>query len=183
MYPKTYKVGDKVSYGLHGTCLITAIEVKELTDGPVEFYQIKAVRNTIGNKGFTLKDTNILIPVASADTKGLRPLMTKEECEQILRVLEDPEYYFELEETWVSKQKKLEEVLRKEGFLGLAKVVGHLFVVMSLDAVPSSEVVRFYDTVFKVLVREISDVMGLTIKETDTLVTKALRNKASHFTN
>ncbi len=175
-----YKVGDEVSYGLHGKCVITAIETKELPSGPVNFYQIRTIKNPITAKNPNRKDPFILIPVETAQTKGLRPLMTKADAETTLQLLADADYHFEMAETWVSKQKMLEETLRKEGPVGLAKVVGHLFVMIKRDAVPPSDVVRFYENVYKILVRELSDSLGITTKEVEPILTKALKRKLSY---
>src|SRR5579863_2278179 len=100
-----YKVGDEVSYGLHGKCVITAIETKDLPTGPVSFYQIRSIKNPITAKSPNRKDPYILIPVETAQHKGLRKLMSKDEAETALKLLADPDYHFDLALNWVSKQK------------------------------------------------------------------------------
>ena len=174
-----YKVGDEVSYGLHGKCVITAIETKDLPSGPVNFYQIRSIKNPITAKNPNRKDGSILVPVDSALRKGLRPLMSKTDAEAALKCLSDPDYHFEMSETWVSKQKTLEEVLRTEGSVGLAKVVGHLYVMIRRDAVPPGEVVRFYESVYRIFAREISESLGISLKEAEPLLARALKNKLS----
>ena len=175
-----YKVGDEVSYGLHGKCVVTAIETKELPSGLINFYQIRTIKNPITAKNPNRKDPFILIPVASAQTKGLRPLMTKADAETALKLLADGDYHFEMTETWVSKQKTLEEALRTGGPTGLAKVVGHLYVMIKRDAVPASDVVRFFENVYKILARELADSLGVTTKDVEPIMTKALKNKLSY---
>ena len=172
-----YKIGDEVSYGLHGKCVITGIETKEINDGSVSFYQVRTLKNPITAKNPNRNDPCILIPVSSAQAKGLRPLVTKEEAESILKLLSDSEYHFDLNETWVSKQKKLEESIRKEGAIGLAKVVGHLFIMIKNDAVPPTSLTKFYESIYKILARELGESMGLTTKEIEPLLNRALRNK------
>ena len=172
-----YKVGDEVSYGLHGKCVITGIETKELSSGPVCFYQIRTIKNPITAKNPNRKDPFILIPVDTAAVKGLRSLMSKTEAETVLKLLSDPDYHFEMDDTWVSKQKYLEETLRKEGPIGLAKVVGHLYVMIKRDAVPPTDVVRFYENVFRIFLRELTETLGANSKDIEALVNKALKHK------
>lgn len=175
-----YKVGDEVSYGLHGKCVVTGIETKELSSGPISFYQIRSIKNPITAKNPNRRDPYILIPVETAQVKGLRSLMTRAEAEAALKLLEDPDYHFEIRETWVSKQKTLEEALRKEGSVGLAKVVGHLYVMIKRDAVPPSVVIRFYENVYRIFAKELSETLGLSTKEVDALTGKALKHKLSY---
>jgi CarD family transcriptional regulator len=175
-----YKVGDEVSYGLHGKCIITGIETKELSTGTISFYQVRTLKNPITAKNPNRKDPAILIPVDSASAKGLRSLMTKAEAEIAMKLLSEPDYHFSMEETWVSKQKTLEEAIRKEGSIGLAKAVGHLYVYIKRDAVPPSDVIRFYENVYRIFARELCDTLGLTSKDIDPLLNKSLKQKLSY---
>lgn len=175
-----YKVGDEVSYGLHGKCIITGIETKELASGNVSFYQIRSIKNPITAKNPNRKDPFILVPVDSATAKGLRRPMTKEEAETAIKLLADPDYHFEMNETWVSKQKTLEEALRKEGSIGSAKVVGHLYVMIKRDAVPPSIVVKFYENIYKIFLRELSEALAVAPKELEPVILRALKTKLSY---
>lgn len=172
-----FKVGNEVSYGLLGKCVVAGVETKELSSGPVEFYIIRSVKNPIAARKSNPNEPAIFVPVADAIKKGLRSLMTKEEVERNLQILSEPDYHFELNQTWVTKQRLLEETLRKEGGSGLVKVVGHLYVAIKRDMVPPPEVLRFYETVFRVLIREVAEILELSMKETEILITKALKNK------
>lgn len=174
-----YKVGDEVSYGLHGKCIVTAIETKEMSSGPVSFYQIRSIKNPITAKNPNRRDPHILIPVDTAQTKGLRSLMTKADAETALKLLADADYHFDMNETWVTKQKILEEAIRREGSVGLAKVVGHLYVMIKRDAVPPSDVVRFYENVYRIFSRELADSLGMSQKDVEPLLTRALKMKLS----
>ena len=175
-----YKIGEEVSYGLHGKCVITGIETKELSNGTFSFYQIRSIKNPITAKNPNRKDPYILVPVETAATKGLRRPMTKQDAENVLKTLAEPDYHFEMSDTWVSKQKTLEEALRKDGAIGFAKVVGHLYVMIKRDAVPPSNVVKFYDSVYRIFIRELSESLSLTPKEIEPMVTRALRNKLAY---
>ena len=174
-----FKVGDEVAYGLHGKCVITAISTKELGDETVSFYQIRAIKNPIMAKTQASKgEAAILVPVDSASAKGLRPLMTKEDAEKALLFLAEPDYHFELSSTnWVSKQKMLEDIIRKEGFTGFAKVIGHLHILQSRDVVPSSIVQKFFDNVCRIFSKELGEALGIQTKDAEVLMNKALKAK------
>lgn len=174
-----YKVGDEVSYGLHGKCVVTGIETKELATGVVSFYQIRSIKNPITAKNPNRKDPYILVPIDTAEIKGLRRPMTKTEAENVLKTLAEPDYHFDMNETWVAKQKTLEEALRTQGAVGLAMVVGHLHVMIKRDAVPSSNVVKFYESVYRIFLRELSDSLGLASKTIEPMILRALKSKLS----
>ncbi len=174
-----FKVGDEVAYGLHGKCVITGIATKDLSTGPVSFYQIKTVKNPIIPRAVSPNDPAILVPVESAAVNGLRPLMNRDQAEEALKLLAEPDYHFEMNATWVTKQKKLEETIRKEGFTGLAKVVGHMYVLTKKDAVPASNITKFFDSVFRIFIRELADTMELTGKDVEPIVLRALKSKMS----
>lgn len=175
-----YKVGDEVSYGLHGKCVVTGIETKELSVGNVSFYQIRSIKNPITAKNPNRKDPFILVPVDSAAAKGLRRPMSKEEAETALKLLADRDYHYDMSETWVSKQKTLEEAMRVEGSAGLAKVVGHLYVMIKRDAVPPNSVVKFYENVYRIFLRELSESLSAAPKELEPIINRALKTKLSY---
>jgi len=176
-----FKVGDEVSYGLHGKCVVTGIETKELSSGSVQFYQIRSIKNPITAKSPAAmkKEPAILVPVQSAANNGLRALMSQQEAEKILQILAEPDYHFEIGGPWLSKQKQLEEHIRKDGPIGLAKVVGYLYYLTKQDAVPQTPVMKFFESAQKILIREISDAMVLPSKDVEAIITKALRAKLS----
>lgn len=172
-----FKIGDEVTYGIHGRCQIMGIETKTIGGAPVHFYQIRAVSfSPIPNKN-ARPTPNILVPVDNAEASGLRAPLSDDGAATVFRMLEDQEYYFPIQEQWTSKQKRLEDTLRKEGAIGLAKVVGHLHVVLQQDAAPRSEVNRYFEQALRVLVREIAEASGSTAKEVEAKVRRALKSK------
>lgn len=176
----TFNVGEEVSYGLHGKCVIEAIEAKEIGGASVNFYLVRAIKNPILAKTQTTPKTGaILVPVSSATASGLRKLMTKEEAEAALRLISEPDYHFELRQPWVAKQKLLEDVIRKEGGIGLAKVIGHLHILISRDIVPPTPVIRLYENCLRILSRELAEAMNVTAKDVEPLLQRALKAKAS----
>ncbi len=182
---ETFTIGEEVSYGLHGKCVITGIEKKDVAGNSLSFYQVRAIKNPIAAKMQTPSkgEAAILVPTSSAGASGLRKLMTKEEAESALRLISEPDYHFELRQPWLTKQKTLEDVIRKEGGIGLAKVIGHLYILMSHDIVPPSPVNKLYESCIKIFTRELADAIGSTAKDVEPVLQRALRTKAASIDN
>ncbi len=172
-----FKVGEEVSYGMHGRCLIESIETKNVGTNPVQFYAIRTIKFNLNNKTVNKNAPSILVPVNIAESCGMRPLIQETDIESVLRTLSDRDYFFSLNENWLRKQKILEETLRKEGLIGFAKVVGHLFVMIKKDPAPAGEVTRLYDSLSRTLIREFSEASGKNLKESEITILKAMRTK------
>lgn len=171
-----FKVGDEVSYGMHGRCVIESIETKTIGGNSVDFYAIRTVKFNLNNKTVN-KNSAILVPVANANAAGLRNLISPELADKLMLMASDRDYYFAVNETWFKKQKNLEDCLRKEGAEGLLKVVAHLFVMTKKDPAPNTEANKLLDSLSRILVREISEAKGLALKDVEAALYKAFRNK------
>ena len=86
--------------------------------------------------------------------------MDAAQTEEVFKIICNREYYFPLAETWSAIQSKLEQTIRLEGGIGLAKVLSYLHVLKRKQVVASPEVNRMYETVSKLLIRELHDVTG-----------------------
>ncbi len=172
-----FKIGDEVNYGIHGRLQILAIETKQIGAEEHKFYLMKPVLPPAIAKTAAKAQASILVPVKLAEANGLRGPMTDEQATTALTVLADREYYWELNEPWLKKQRTLEDAIRRQGTVGLAKAVGHLHVLVKRDAAPRSDMVKFYEAQKRGLVREISEAQSVASKDIELLVEKALRNK------
>ena len=173
-----FKVGDEVSYGIHGKCQVIAIETKKLGDQSLQFYQLRAIKNPIMAKTAPSKNSpQILVPVKNAEQNGLRHLMSKEQAEAALASLNPDDPYQEVHENWVTKQKRLEEVLRKEGFLGLTKVICHLNYLIERDAAPRTDAAKLFDSLFRNFLREVSEALSLNSKDTEKMALNSLQGR------
>lgn len=172
-----FKVGDEVNYGIHGRLQIMAIETKEIGTEKHSFYLMKPVLPAAIAKTAAKAQASILVPVQLAEANGLRGPMTAEQADAALAILTNQEYYWELNEPWLKKQRTLEDAIRREGTIGLAKAVAHLHVLVNRDAAPRSDMVKFYDAQKRGLVREISEAQSAVSKDIELVVERALRNK------
>ena len=122
-----YKVGEKIVYPMHGAGIITAYEEKEILGNMQKYYVLEI--SGIG--------TSHLVPVATADTIGVRPVIKKDGVKKIYELLS--KYTEEDTSNW---NKRYRENLRKmkTGVLEeVAKVVSSLSVREAEKPLSTSE--------------------------------------------
>lgn len=177
-----FSPGTTVIYGLHGRCKVSAIETRSIGGTEARFYRLEVQKlGIIKNPAHTKKpDPAIWVPVSTAQSLGLRLPISQTESENIFSILGNKEYYFPLNEEFSTIQPKVEAMIRNEGGAGLAKAVSYLFTLKKRQIVPSSEVTKMYDSVSKMLYRELSEALGgETIRSLDERITKMMRPKLS----
>ena len=167
--------GSDVIYSVHGRCQVKAIEERTVGGQRLRFYRLEPQRSALSRS--TRPEPAIWLPVMNANQRGLRCLMNKEQCQQAFEILTDGEYYFALQNAWNHTQSELEACLAIEGGIGLAKVLGFLHVLKARRIVPPSDVIRMFELVHRLLVRELVEVLGEPVKTIEERVEKALRQK------
>jgi RNA polymerase-interacting CarD/CdnL/TRCF family regulator len=171
----TFAPGSLLIYGLHGKCLLVGVEVRQLNGESIPFYKLEIQRSTLSRS--TRVEPAIWVPVANAIERGLRSPTTATESEAVFKVLASREYYFQASEPWSSVQPHLEAAIRREGAIGLAKVLSYLFVLKRKQLVPSSDITRFMETVQKLLFRELSEATGEAIRNLEDRIARSLKHK------
>ena len=73
-----FRVGQKVSYPNHGVCKIERIGKKSLGEpNSPEFYSLRVLAN----------NSLIYVPVANAESIGIRPIINSVECQALMKFL------------------------------------------------------------------------------------------------
>lgn len=170
-----FQPGSTVIYGLHGRCTLISIEQREVSGQKLRFYRLELQKSPLSRS--SRKEPAIMVPVESARERGLRAPMNKEEAEAAIRVLASREYYFELTLPWATVLPKLENTARTEGAIGLAKVASYLYVLKRKQLVPSAEVNRMQESIWKMLLREITDAIEKPAREVEDQINRGLRQK------
>lgn len=122
-----YKVGEKIVYPMHGAGIITAFEEKEILGSMQKYYVLE-----ISGVG-----TSHLVPVATADTIGVRPVINKSAVDKIYELIST-----HTEEDTSNWNKRYRENLKKmkTGALEeVAKVVSSLSVRETEKPLSTSE--------------------------------------------
>lgn len=167
--------GSFVIYAMHGKCHILGTETRTLSGLPILFYKLEIKKSALSRS--TKQEPAIWVPVENARDRGLRAPMSLLEAEAAMKTLSTREYYFKLNEPWSSIQHKLENTIRLEGGVGLAKVASYLYVLTRKQIVSSTEINKLKETVFKLLFRELGEAFGDLPKAIEEKANKGLRTK------
>src|ERR1044072_4349213 len=162
----TLIVGNKVNYPSQGPCLIGAVVKRVINDRPMIFYQLLVLNNGGGN---------LFIPVDNVQTIGIRALLKKSEIPKLLDRLKQPT---QLADT--SRQRALDnqKLLASGSAFALAEVIEALTELREKKALSIGEH-KVLEKAKRLLVCEISEVMGETEEEAEQQIEQALnaRNK------
>lgn len=107
-------VGDRVCYPMHGVGIIEAIQEQEVLGETKAYYMLR----------FVLGKMTAMVPVLSAKSVGLRPVINSEECERVRDYLMQgvqPE-----SDNWNQRYRENLEKLRLGEIYGVADVVKSL---------------------------------------------------------
>lgn len=74
-----FNIGDKVVYHMHGAGIIESIEEKEILGDKRKYYILK----------LPLRNMQVMIPLDNVDAMGLRDIISEQEVEQVIAVLND----------------------------------------------------------------------------------------------
>ncbi len=170
-----FQPGAPVIYAMHGKCAVVGVETRQAGGETVEFYKLEVQKSALSRS--TRQEPAIWVPVANARERGLRAPMQTDDVDAVFKVINSREYYFNANDPWAAVQPKLESTIRTEGGIGLAKVLSYLCVLKKKQIVPSQEVTRLYETVSKLLLRELSEITGETNRVLEDRIAKGMRQK------
>lgn len=122
-----YKVGDKIVYPMHGAGVITSFEKKEIL-GNMQKYYVLEIPGT---------GTTHLVPVATADSIGVRPVIKKEDIKEIYNILSC--YTEEDTSNWNKRYRENLKKLKTGSLEEVAKVVSSLAVRETEKPLSTSE--------------------------------------------
>jgi CarD family transcriptional regulator len=110
-----FQTGDAVVYPIHGAGIVTGIRELNAQEDIDRYYDIKLLGQV---------DTNLLIPVSKAESRGLRPAITDEELQNVWEVLTgDPE---KLPKNHRSRHKQVREKINTGDIVQIAEAVRDL---------------------------------------------------------
>ena len=89
-----YNIGEKIVYPMHGAGIIEAIEQKEILGKLQQYYILK----------ITTTHMDIMVPVATADDIGVRPIIDKKD---LGKIIEEIKHYDEADEQNWNKRYRL----------------------------------------------------------------------------
>ena len=167
--------GMTVVYGLHGKCVVRAVESRQHLGEQISFYKLEPQKSTLSRS--SRQEPAIWVPLSTAQARGLRAPLNADSAQAVLKIFSSREYFFRADDPWTVVQPKLDQAIRQEGAIGLAKVASYLHVLKKRQIVPSTEVSRLSESVNKLILRELSDALNQPIRILEDRIAKDLRHK------
>ena len=158
--------GNKVIYPSQGPCLIGPV-IKKVIDGrPVSFYQLALLDDSGGE---------LLVPIDKVQTVGIRPLLNKSDIPKLLDLLKEPSG---ADKDWRQRAADNFKLLTSGSTFDLAEVV------KSLTKLGRKRELSFHESqtlekARKLLIGEISEVMGETKSAAEEQIDEALKARKS----
>jgi len=107
-------VGQKVAYPGQGVCVVESLEQRNVAGALMKFYLLRVCGD----------DSQILVPVANADSVGLRPVITPQECRRLIDQL--AEDFDDVTSDWKSRSRQFMEKLQSGDVFEAADVLKKL---------------------------------------------------------
>ena len=154
--------GNKVIYPSQGPCLIGPV-IKKVIDGrPISFYQLALLDDSGGE---------LFVPVDKAQTIGIRPLLNRSDIPKLLGQLTEPAVEAKDGKRRADDNIKL---LTSGSAFNLAEIVKSLTRLGEKKALSFREG-QTLEKARRLLIGEISEVMGETKSAAEKLIDEALR--------
>lgn len=169
-----FKKGQRVIYPLHGKGQILGLVRRDLSSGPMDFYEIR-----LDNQ----PDASIFVPLSAAKGLGLRRPMRERDVGEILAILRSREPQEDVELNWRTWKKRYEEqkkALRQGSPTGLAEVVRNLHEFSKGRPFSSKELRQLYEDTHEQLTNELAEALGGDRKKAERMIKKALEGNARH---
>ena len=158
--------GNKVVYPSQGPCLIGPV-IKKFIDGrQISFYQLALLDDSGGE---------LLVPVDKAQTIGIRPLLNRADIPKLLDLLKEPS---EADKDWRQRAIDNFKLLISGSTFDLAEVVKSLTKLGGKRELSFRES-RTLEKARKLLIGEISEVMGETKSAAEEQIDEALKARKS----
>jgi CarD family transcriptional regulator len=159
-----FYVGDKVVYPLHGAGEIIAIEKREVLGETKYFYVIKML----------IEQMKILIPANTAQKIGLRKVITEEEMNKVLQILDKGEKEDMDISDWRQRYMKNLNKLKSGCIYNAAKVLRSLHL-KSCDKCLSPIEKRLYESAKNAIISELAYVKSINLEEAKALIKEKLK--------
>jgi CarD family transcriptional regulator len=154
--------GNKVVYPSQGPCLIGPVVHKVIDGRPISFYKLELLDDSGGE---------LLVPVDKAQTIGIRPLLNRSDIPKVLDLLKEP---VGADKDWKQRADHNFKLLTSGSAFDLAEVVKSLTKLGEKKALSFRES-RTLEKARKLLIGEISEVLGETKRAAEEQIDEALR--------
>ena len=143
-----FQIGDLVCYPMHGVGVVESIEEQSVLGETAQYYMLR----------FVMGRMTAMVPVASADAVGLRPLVDSESCSRVVRFLAE-ESCSDESENWNQRYRDNLDKLRAGDIFAVADVVKCLIRRDREKGLSTGER-KMYQTARQVLLAELAASSG-----------------------
>jgi CarD family transcriptional regulator len=150
-----FKVGDKAVYPAHGVGEITDIQERKIGGKERAFFILKIVENGM----------KIMVPVETAESAGLRPVISRKDAKKVITTLESNEVAVKTQ-PWNRRYREYMEMLKSGSPLEVAKVLRDLYRLKGDKDLSFGER-RLLDTARSLLVTELALAFGFKEEKID----------------
>ena len=142
--PISFNVGDNAVYPGHGVGRVISIESKEIFGKQHTFYTVQIVESGM----------KILVPRDNVKSVGLRPLITKKEAGEVLKILKRTNVKID-NQTWNRRYRDYMEKIKTGSVFEIAEVLRDLFL-LKVDKELSFGERKMLDTARSLLIKELA---------------------------
>ena len=139
-----FKVGQNAVYPGHGVGKVVSIEIKDILGKPCHFYTIEILES----------GTKIMVPKEKVEVVGLRPIMSKEEAQQVISILKNNKSKID-HQVWNRRYRAYMEKIKKGSVKEVAEVLRDLFYLKTNKDLSFSER-KIFDTARSLLKNELT---------------------------
>lgn len=144
----TFTIGDRAVYPSQGVAEVVGIESKEISGNEEVFYVLKVLDT----------QKKILVPLAKADSVGLRQVIGMQEVEDVIRILQDRDVATDTQ-TWNRRYRRYLEKIKTGSVFDVAEVMRDLNL-RKFDKTLSFGERKMLDTARSLLVQELAVATG-----------------------
>ncbi len=153
----SYQIGDRVAHPLHGAGIISAVETKRI-DGVVRAYYVMQL---------PFGDMLIKFPQDTCERVGVRPLLSREEIDEILNHI--PDIDLDMEQNWNKRYRENMARIRSGDLLIVSGVIKGLLRRDIIRGLSTGER-KMLHAAKQILASEMALVLELSGEEVDEML-------------
>lgn len=122
-----YEIGDKIVYAIHGAGTIVDIQEIDILGNVENYYILK----------LPINDIQVSIPESELDSSKIRPVISKEEGEEVLKILREDKT--DMPDNWGKRYRENLEQLKTGDIFETAEIVRNLTLLNEEKTLSASE--------------------------------------------
>jgi len=154
----SFSVGDNAYYPVHGVAQVASVEERSIGGSKQTIYVLKILESGL----------KIMVPTENAETVGLRPLMSKDDVDEVYSILQSKEGGGD-SQTWNRRHREYMDKIKTGSAFEIAEVLRDLCLLRTGKDLSFGER-RVLETAQALLVREIA----IAVDQTETDVTEEI---------